>query len=423
MINYESCECCKQITFLTDLYQEVESDMLCNECFNETACECYECNEKFYRENCNEIEGKFYCESCYNDNFVTCENCNEIINIDDSLYSELMEKTLCESCFNDSHITCNYCNKVILSSEAQEGCCDECFNENYFICDNCGEAIHSDYLYYHERSERYLCESCYPNRNDDIHDYGYKPSPIFHGNKGEFYGIELETDKYNDIDNAAEELCELSNNENDFYLKEDGSLNNGIEIVFHPRNINSWINYQDDLQLICKEVTNNGGKSFNTDTCGIHIHRSKKDISEITTAKLLWFFSICKNQIVKIAQRNSQYASFVLSENLSGNGIKYIYKGLKKDDHKMERYSAINFQNRHTIEFRIFKGTLKIDTIYAYLGFSHYVVEFCKVNLMNELILDNKELWENFVFFVNSRTKKEKLADILINYLDKKKLL
>jgi hypothetical protein len=41
------------------------------------------------------------------------------------------------------------------------------------------------------------------------------------------------------------------------------------------------------------------------------------------------------------------------------------------------RYEAINLQNRHTVEFRLFKGTLKRESFFRSLEFVDALVHFC----------------------------------------------
>lgn len=49
-----------------------------------------------------------------------------------------------------------------------------------------------------------------------------------------FMGVELEIDKGDNVRECASALKTLSEREDYFYLKSDGSLDNGIEIVTHP---------------------------------------------------------------------------------------------------------------------------------------------------------------------------------------------
>jgi hypothetical protein len=232
-----------------------------------------------------------------------------------------------------------------------------------------------------------------------------------------YYGIELETDDYPDVCAAAENLIGMGYTESDFYLKEDSSLSSdGIEIVFHPRNFGSWQEF--DFQKVLDLVVDNGGKSFKTESCGLHIHRSNRDLSTITKIKLILFFGSCSEKIQVLAQRKTMYASFSSFRDIPDKDI--CYKVVKKGGHNRRRDQAINFLNRDTIEFRIFKGTLRLSTIMAYLAFCHYVVEFCKGTLLYEFI-DTASLWSKFLETVKGQ--KAEAASNLCEYLKNKNLV
>ena len=50
----------------------------------------------------------------------------------------------------------------------------------------------------------------------------------------------------------------------------------------------------------------------------------------------------------------------------------------KIQDYKYDRYQAINLTNRHTVEFRIFRGTLKYTTILASIQWIDTLIHYCK---------------------------------------------
>ncbi|MGA1376671.1 MAG: hypothetical protein ACO32H_08835, partial [Steroidobacteraceae bacterium] len=42
-----------------------------------------------------------------------------------------------------------------------------------------------------------------------------------------------------------------------------------------------------------------------------------------------------------------------------------------------DRYEAINLTGRDTVEFRIFRGSLKYEAVISAIEFSHAILEFC----------------------------------------------
>ena len=56
------------------------------------------------------------------------------------------------------------------------------------------------------------------------------------------------------------------------------------------------------------------------------------------------------------------------------------------------RYRAVNLQNRETIEFRMFNGTLKVNTIYATLQLVSSICKYAKTHNVEEVM---SAQWEN----------------------------
>ena len=92
--------------------------------------------------------------------------------------------------------------------------------------------------------------------------------------------------------------------------------------------------------------------------------------------------------------------------------IKNTYDKAKKGN--LGRYVAVNLSNSSTVEIRIFRGTLNINTFYATL---QLVDEICKCAInMNDYDFERMS-WSDFVSRINKEEKPE-----LINYLKLKQL-
>jgi hypothetical protein len=138
------------------------------------------------------------------------------------------EKFVCSCCgceVSDNDVT--YVGEDVL--------CPSCLESECLQCDCCG-----DYIY---RSDDFgdgfttLCEECYNNLVEDeyINDYDYKPEPIFYGEGNRYFEVELEVDKGGKYDEYARRVLDVANyNEEHIYVKSNGSLDDGFEIVSHP---------------------------------------------------------------------------------------------------------------------------------------------------------------------------------------------
>ena len=97
-------------------------------------------------------------------------------------------------------------------------------------CEVCGAHLEENEVYYEDGSDIPLCRHCFHERNPEycIHDYSYKPEPIFYGEGTRFFGVELEIDGGGETNkNARELLCIANRNAEHIYCKHDGSLDDG----------------------------------------------------------------------------------------------------------------------------------------------------------------------------------------------------
>ena len=81
-----------------------------------------------------------------------------------------------------------------------------------------------------------------------------------------------------------------------------------------------------------------------------------------------------------------------------------------------DRYYAVNLSNHTTIEFRVFRGTLNINTFMATLQFVESVIQFIKTIPINNHQLIN---WDEYKTYISNESEKYLK---LINYLNSKEL-
>jgi len=167
-----------------------------------------------------------------------CFHCGAILTAD-SIH-RFNDRIMCEDCFDELTVLCDCCLDRIWRDEAEGNrtvtLCSYCYENNYTTCASCGCLIHNDDACYFDDSDEPYCQDCRDKMSDEtIHNYHYKPEPIFYGSGSLFMGVELEIDEGGESDYNAEKLCDIANAEGDhIYCKHDGSLDDGFEIVSHP---------------------------------------------------------------------------------------------------------------------------------------------------------------------------------------------
>ena len=204
------------------------------------------------------------------------------------------------------------------------------------------------------------------------------------------------------------------------YLKNDGSLNNGFEIVTHPMSHDFFKNEAGDFWAVLEDLRSKAGvrvKSWNTRTCGLHIHISRTGFNG--GAHMHRFLNLVYSNpdfYSTLAGRESeQWAKFTdiyksdYRRNGDGDriweGDGYIIDRKRTFKHKLsrtdnsDRYSAVNTNNAATLEMRIFRGSVNGDTIKSHLDLAHASVEYTR-NLTVQDIQQGALSADNFMWYV-----------------------
>ena len=344
-----------------------------------------------------------------------CSHCGTFIDTDD--YEEFNGEILCSDCIDNFTSVCDCCGERIWSEDTQGDeyttLCQHCYDYHYTRCEECDSIIHNDDAY--EYDDGYFCRECYQNirRNASIHEYGYKPEPIFYGDSNRYFGVELEIDGAGKEDEYAEELLDIANmREDHIYIKTDGSLDDGMEIVTHPMSLE----YHNEFcwEDIMHHAVRLGYRSHQTSTCGLHVHVNRdslgenRDKQDEVISRILYFVEHHWNEMLKFSRRSEYAMNRWAARYGYENSPKAIMDKAKKN---YGRYVAVNLCNYHTIEFRLFRGTLKYNTLIATLELVNRICDIALSYTDDEM---SKLSWSEFVSEI---TKPE-----LIQYLKERQL-
>jgi hypothetical protein len=401
---------------------------------------CIHCGESFEVDHLNETRDGLVCDDCLSDDYGYCEHCNQYVPFDELSYVDQGtrdEEIWCDDCRTDDAVQCLSCGDWFTEDHAYQDdygnvVCHSCWDSgDYMACDDCGRIFNSCYgdYYYDEDTGNTYCADCAPDhrRKKAIHNYGYKPDPEFayRGKENQLttltFGIELEVDDgEEDAEDTAREV--VDNAEGRIYCKHDSSLDSGFEIVSHPSSLNyhlyhfRWAN----IMRICSKA---GFKSHDTDTCGLHIHVGIQQFGDDTrTVKgnLVLLADHFSGQLTKFSRRTADrlqrwakfpglsFTNWGTGELLSDEDLTDRAIGTRDNG----RYQAVNLTNSSTVEFRIFRGTLKRDTLAASLELVNNLTKYAMTHTPRECVT------ATFDEIIKVDPKKE-----LVNYCIKRRLI
>jgi len=279
-------------------------------------------------------------------------------------------------------------------------------SDNDLICESCT----SDY-YWNEGAGYYQedpvedeedSDGCILSRHQSKKILGYIPTEYEKRKPQVYLGLELEMEVNRDSyrTDKAEELLDAikhaKGSDNNFYryasTEDDGSLNYGFEMVtaytgldIHKQQLKFFKNRFKDV------------KSHDTTSCGLHVHICKSDMTMLHASKLVFFINDDNNtKLIHAIARRSDWWACKLHPSKTKD-LSYIKDTLRNYNSKSnqlkylntDRFEALNFQNANTVEFRIFRGTLKYETIMACLEFTYASWFFTRNASIEQLNIPN----------------------------------
>jgi hypothetical protein len=187
------------------------------------------------------------------------------------------------------------------------------------------------------------------------------------------------------------------------YLKSDGSLNCGFELVTHPMSHSYFTNDAGTLwDTINRLKVDYNMMAWGTKTCGLHIHISRNGFNGGSH----------QHRFLQLVYNNKDFYE-VMAGRSSSNWAKfddiYDHAGKKTFRHKLnregsDRYAAVNTNNRNTLEMRIFRGSLNTGYIKACIDLAHASVEFTRTMSVPE-VRNNKLDCINLIQYIRERAE------------------
>lgn len=309
---------------------------------------------------------------------VSCPNCGELEYASEAHSTFDTEDDVCRQCASHDFTYSEYYDALV-SNENARWSFDEhgdrvlisTSDDRYRFSSSDMAWHHVDYQPPHDEDE----EEDLPPVIQPYHSSKRRQVPVDDGwtkQNRRWFGVELEVE-YRGNGNSDDKARAINEVVNDglygkrAFFERDGSVPTGFEIISQPlslpahRELWSWLNNKKMVSDL---------RSHNTTTCGLHVHVSRDRMTPLQIAKIVTFVNSPTNEplIRAIARR---YA-----EGYCRIKDKKIGSAHESED----RYEAVNLCNSKTIEFRIFKGSLKYESVVSAIEFANAMVEFTRTS-------------------------------------------
>jgi hypothetical protein len=364
---------------------------------------------------------------------------------------ETKKAKYCEACLPRNTYRCSVCSGLFSQELMQH-------LDGRFFCNKCWEKTNAPCSVCGRQKTGSLSNMCSECSTGYIRPWNYKPRYVFHGTNQPYYGLEIEINGFPAGNCVSErrptgqklkcalDMYKISKEEKELYLMTDSTIGGGFEIGVQPR---SFLNWQYGGRALLEQIAftarKHGATSYKNGDCGIHIHRSITDIKDTHKATFLAILSSIEPFVYILAQRVgvtnkslngrvevSDFGNFTSIKRHFPDDLRisgYAHRLIKepvfwKEDISSNHRSAVCLSDKKTMELRVFRGTLAIDTIMAYISLYHFLVEWSMVARLPVIMKRQASTnWKDFSEFLKrdfGKAKYNEARDNLVKYAQSK---
>jgi hypothetical protein len=281
------------------------------------------------------------------------------------------------------------------------------------------------------------CDSCKAKRGEAhklkrsaVHIYSFKPTKGWQPKRGKndvfpyCLGVELETQAPRRVDyriGGNEIAADMRRPKNFWVAKRDGSVS-GPEFASHPASLDFWHDHMESMAEMLRLLIHAGYRSHDGGTAGMHVNISREAFADWKhLARFMGVVHFSKEWSLLMSQRNAgqvdQWSRMPRysgeSAYISGNELSAEQAFTQWGFGHFQKYSAIHTPGRQPrIEFRLPRGTLRLDRFYKNLEWTNAMVEFSREasSVLASNPTDfmayakaNEEVYPNLVEFINEK--------------------
>lgn len=403
MITKTNCADCGTLCSTNLLYDDY-GESLCRSCFNEYFT-CSQTEIKLKKSDAIEYKGTFYHPKA-KESWKTCKYSG--IQAPDLTRVRVDEGDIYvhDSVFNEYFIKCAHTGDIIPKEEAIE--CDG------MMFSKCGIGGYKQIIssYHGSRPELKFFHAAH----ETVHK------------RTRFFGVELEAFVPPKHQNKAKEYSNyyaymaskiLNDKEPHCLMEWDSSVDLGYETIFMPMTKDYMREYKMSKKIW--ELQKLGLESFETRKCGMHVHVSRDALKPIDWWKVNALFAKCRRKIISLSGRTEAQLNDWAAIDTEGEFIskhekqKHTNKRItapktNNAGRSSDKYTAVNFKNSKTVEFRLFNGTMNGDRFMHIVSFVDAVLDFATTHGYSFFISNNgTSIWKTFnAFFKQGYPKAHK---------------
>ena len=414
---YEKCPFVSACRNLLDLGEEVyfkktraidyEDKHICSYADHHYMKTCTVCNKRHPDWMMEKVEGKWICEKCLESEiYATCEVSGKRFLRDKGKYIDgkfISPEVFENHCIKDDVFTHEYHladNMALLPDGSYSYIPAIEASGNYGKCSYCGKYHLIDQIVTDADGYGY-CKRCVTAAVNAYHNWSgtYTPLELEGENAEVFFGIELEI-AGNPINAhlVLRELGDIMHCERDVSIDPEGG--GGFEIITQPMSWNYLKSRFPEIKKLFKKLSGRGMLGHDTRSCGLHVHvtrsyfkttegKNGKEATAEMFADALVNESFSENIQTFARRKSSAYYSY-----RSVGGVLTKNKAINHKQCATGHGVSVNFANRNTVEFRMFKSTLNPETYMACVEFVKNIVE-----MANTMATTNKRVvkWHELI--------------------------
>jgi len=264
---------------------------------------------------------------------------------------------LCESCADAHTFSCADCDRLYTDGAwGTDGVCRECELEREERAEREAQTrVIGGYHNGERRAQTVPLPSAWTRAHGDRH-----------------FGVELEVEMA-DADASDEQrhdtaraLLDVANGDTRrVWAEHDGSLTWGFELITQPMGLDA---HEELWSRVLSQTAARALRSHDTRTCGLHVHVSRRGLTTLQLARAVVFLNAPENETLVRA----------IARRYGNSYCRIAKKALRNAAQSYDRYEMLNLTNSRTVEFRLFRGTLRAETVLACVEFSNAVLEFAR---------------------------------------------